>query len=232
MADGPAYLRSYTGWMLPKPHSAIEQDRDQHTMRKYVRSPDALGTAASPLRGRTSRTTITLPVVLFSACIVAVQSTADISICIDRPIEIYSAERTSLDDPHLLDSSQLNRPGSPAGVDHPTCRTAEQLYEAASADARTLERAIFISELRQEVERALGKRLSNDELRILADQAREEAHKWYKYIETNSRCAAGWHGELIPWLNHYRLRGSRRRHDSWYDDSWHTDIEYTWRWAA
>ena len=143
-------------------------------MRKYVRSPDALGTAAFPLRVRTGRTTITLPVALFSACIVAVQSSAHISICIDRQIEVPSAERTTLHDPDLMDSSQLNRPGSPAGVDHPTCRTAEQLYEAASADARTLERAIFISELRQEVERALGKRLSDYELRTLADQAREE----------------------------------------------------------
>jgi hypothetical protein len=173
-------------------------------MGKYVRSPGGLGTAPFPLRVRTGRTTITLPVVLFSACMLAVQSSAHINLWIDRPIEISSAERTR-DHPHLLESSQLNRPGSPAGVDHPTCRTAEQLYEAASADARTLERAIFISELREEVERALGKRLSDDELRTLADQAREEAHKWYKYIQTNSRCAASRHGELIPWLNQYRL---------------------------
>jgi hypothetical protein len=182
-----------------------------HTMREYVNKPRCLdrkcrtGTAAFPLWEQAGRTTITLPVVLFSACILAVQSSAHIRLWIDRPIEISSAERTPRDDPHRLESSQLNRPGSPAGVDHPTCRTAEQLYEAASADARTLERAIFISELREEVERALGKRLSDDELRTLADQAREEAHKWYKYIQTNSRCAASRHGELIPWLNQYRL---------------------------
>jgi hypothetical protein len=179
----------------------------QHTMHEHVKKSRCLdrkyraGIAAFPLRLRAGRTTITLPVVLFSSCILTVQSSAHISICIDRPIEISSAERTTPDHPQLLDSPGVNRPGSRAGVDHPTCKTAEQSYEAASADARTLERAIFITELRQEVERALGKRLSDDELRTLADQARAEAHKWYKYMQTHSGCAASWHGDIIPWPN-------------------------------
>lgn len=63
------------------------------------------------------------------------------------------------------------------------CSRAEQLYEAASSDARILERAIFLLNFRQEVERALGKRLSDEELRLLATQARAEAHRWYKYLQ-------------------------------------------------
>lgn len=208
---GTAYVRRWSDGRCLTCTPPLELGRNQHTMRKYVKKPGCLnrkyraGTAAFPLWVQDGRTTITLPVVLFSSCILAVQSSAHIGIWIDRPIEITSAETITPDDPHLLDSSRVNRPGSRAGVDHPTCRTAEQLYEAASADARTLERAIFISELRQEVERALGKRLSDDELRTLADQAREEAHKWYKYIQTSSRCA-GWHGEIVSWPNRYSSR--------------------------
>ena len=63
------------------------------------------------------------------------------------------------------------------------CSRAEQLYGAASSDARILERAIFLLNFRQEVERALGKRLSDEELRLLATQARAEAHHWYKYLQ-------------------------------------------------
>jgi hypothetical protein len=63
------------------------------------------------------------------------------------------------------------------------CARAEQLYEAASSDARILERAIFLSNFREEVERALGKRLSDEELRTLASQARAEAHRWFKYLQ-------------------------------------------------
>ena len=63
------------------------------------------------------------------------------------------------------------------------CARAEQLYEAASSDARILERAIFLSNFREEVERALGKRLSDGELRTLASQARAEAHRWFKYLQ-------------------------------------------------
>jgi hypothetical protein len=147
------------------------------------------------------RVTVELTLVLFSSCMLATQSNAYVSIWIDKAIPTSSAEGTTPGDPHLPDSSRVNSTRIGAGVDHPTCKTAEHLYEAASADARTLERAIFISEFRQEVERALGKSLSDNELRTLADKAREEAHRWYKYIQTEYRCAARWHGELIPWLN-------------------------------
>ena len=72
---------------------------------------------------------------------------------------------------------------SPKTAAKTECARAEQMYEAASSDARTLERAIFLSNFRQEVERALGKRLSDEELRMLANQARAEAHRWFKYLQ-------------------------------------------------
>lgn len=71
------------------------------------------------------------------------------------------------------------------------CSRAEQLYEAASSDARILERAIFLLNFRQEVERALGKRLSDEELRLLATQARAEAHRWYKYLQEPQHGCSG-----------------------------------------
>lgn len=72
------------------------------------------------------------------------------------------------------------------------CSRAEQLYEAASSDARILERAIFLLNFRQEVERALGKKLSDEELGILATQARAEAHRWYRYLqEPQHGCSQG-----------------------------------------
>jgi hypothetical protein len=72
---------------------------------------------------------------------------------------------------------------SPESAVKTECARAEQLYEAASSDARILERAIFLSNFREEVERALGKRLSDEELRTLASQARAEAHRWFKYLQ-------------------------------------------------
>jgi len=72
------------------------------------------------------------------------------------------------------------------------CSRAQQLYEAASSDARILERAIFLLNFRQEVERALGKSLSDEELGSLAAQARAEAHRWYKYLqEPQHGCSRG-----------------------------------------
>jgi hypothetical protein len=178
-------------------------------MRRYSKAPKYLerkswvGTAAFPLWAQLHRIIVGLALALFSSCMLAAQSNAYVSIGIDKAIATFSGEGTTPDDPHLLDSARVNSTRTGAGVDHPTCKTAEQLYEAASADARTLERAIYISEFRQEVERALGKTLSDNELRTLADKAREEAHRWYKYIQTEYRCAAKWHGELIPWLNRH-----------------------------
>jgi hypothetical protein len=178
-------------------------------MRRYSKAPQYLehkscvDTAAFPFWTQSQRITVGLALALFSSCMLATQSNAYVSIGIDKAIPTSSAEGTTAGDPHLLDSSRVNSTRTGAGVDHPTCKTAEQLYEAASEDARTLERAIFISELRQEVERTLGKTLSDNELRTLADKAREEAHRWYKYIQTEYRCAAKWHGELIPWLKRH-----------------------------
>jgi len=72
------------------------------------------------------------------------------------------------------------------------CSRAQQLYEAASSDARILERAIVLLNFRQEVERALGRRLSDEELGTLAAQARAEAHRWYKYLqEPQHGCSRG-----------------------------------------
>jgi hypothetical protein len=153
-------------------------------------------TAAFPLWIQFRRIIVWLTLVLFSSY--TVQAEAYLIIRIDKLTEIFSAKRVNPHDPYLLDPSPVNSTGTRAQVDHPTCKTAEQLYEAASADARTLERAIFLSALRREVERALGKAMTDDELRTLADQAREEAHRWYKYIQSDHRCAASWHGEWAP----------------------------------
>ncbi len=179
-------------------------------MRRYGRAlrcldhTDRADTAAFPLWMQLRRITVRLTLALFTSYTFTVQADAHVSIWIDKVTEIFSAERTNLYDPYLLDPSPVNSTRTPAQVDHPTCKTAEQLYEAASADARTLERAIFISTFRREVERALGKHLTDGELRTLADQAREEAHRWYKYIQTDYRCAVSWHGELTPpRLNRY-----------------------------
>jgi hypothetical protein len=177
-------------------------------MRRFGKAPRCLHryrvkTAPFPLWMQLHRITVTLTLVLFYSCIVAPQSSTYASIWIGKAIGTSSTETTTPDDAHSLYSSLDSSTRTGAAIDHPTCKTAEQLYEAASADARTFERAIFISEFRQEVERALGKSLSDNELRMLADKAREEAHRWYKYIQTDSRCAAKWHGELIPWLNRH-----------------------------
>jgi hypothetical protein len=63
------------------------------------------------------------------------------------------------------------------------CQKAQQMYGAASADARTLERAMFVTEMRRQLETVLGRQLSDPELRELSDHARAEAHYWYKYMQ-------------------------------------------------
>ena len=172
----------------------LKLNRNQPTMRKFGRRRRRLknmqGTAAFRPRMQLRKITIRLMLTLFSSCTFAVRSDAQINISIDKVTGMFSAERTSPDDRYLRDPPRLNRTGIRAQVDHITCKTAEQFYDAASADARTLERVIFISAFRQEVEHALGRRLTDDELRALADQAREEAHQWYKYLQTDRRCAA------------------------------------------
>ena len=70
------------------------------------------------------------------------------------------------------------------------CSNAIQFYQAASADARTLEQAMFITRMRHQVEQALHRQLSDRDLRALADRAREEAHYWFKYMEGLGRGCA------------------------------------------
>jgi hypothetical protein len=74
-------------------------------------------------------------------------------------------------------------------------RTAQQLYQATSADALTFERAIADQTLRRQVERVFKRKLSPDELRGMARQARAEALYWARYLEG---LAALEHRRLIP----------------------------------
>jgi hypothetical protein len=115
---------------------------------------------------------------------------------IDGETQTHSAEQPNFHNRNLLPALQTNSSKTRAQADTIACKKAEQLYEAAAEDARTLERAIFISAFRREVERALSKRMTDEELRTLADEARAEAHRWYKVIQSDPRCAASWHGEL------------------------------------
>ncbi|MGH7053604.1 MAG: hypothetical protein ACREFA_07290 [Stellaceae bacterium] len=62
-------------------------------------------------------------------------------------------------------------------------RTAQQLYQATSADALTFQRAIADTRLRQQIERVFKRKLSAAELRELARQARAEAVYWARYLE-------------------------------------------------
>jgi hypothetical protein len=115
---------------------------------------------------------------------------------IDGATQTHSSEQPNFNDRNLLLALQTNSSKTRAQADTTACKKAEQLYKAAAEDARTLERAIFISAFRREVERALSKRMTDEELRTLADEARAEAHRWYKVIQSDPRCAASWHGEL------------------------------------
>jgi len=121
---------------------------------------------------------------------------------IDGETQTHSSEQPNSHDRNLLPALETNSSKTHAQADTTACKKAEQLYEAAAEDARTLERAIFISAFRREVERALSRRMTDDELRALADDARAEAHRWYKFIQSDPRCAASWHGELnLPQLD-------------------------------
>ncbi len=62
-------------------------------------------------------------------------------------------------------------------------RTTEALYKAANSDADTFEAALLIPEVRKKIEAALGKRLSDDQLRSLIDRNRAEAIYWYGYLQ-------------------------------------------------
>jgi hypothetical protein len=112
----------------------------------------------------------------------------------DEETGVHSLDKTNFQDRNLLPSLGTNSSKTGAQGDISACKKAEQLYEAAAEDARTLERAIFLSAFRREVERALSRRMTDEELRALADQARAEAHRWYKVIQSDPKCAASWHG--------------------------------------
>jgi hypothetical protein len=152
--------------------------------------------AAGPLWMHLNRKAVTLA--LFCSCTFSGQADAYVRTSTDKLTEIHPSKQVDPYHRDLQRSSGVTGSETPEQGNHPACKKAEQLYEAASADARTLERAIFLSAVRREVERALGRPLTDDELRTLADQARAEAHRWYKYIQADDRCAASWHGELRP----------------------------------
>jgi hypothetical protein len=56
---------------------------------------------------------------------------------------------------------------------------AEALYKAANSDADTFQAALLIPEIRKKIEAALGKPLSDAQLRALVDNSRAEAVYWY-----------------------------------------------------
>ena len=161
---------------------------------------------AGPLRMHFHRITASLVLAILSIYTLTVQVHACISTWIDDRIQTSSSEQQNLCDRNLLPSSETDSSKTGARVGNSACKKAEQLYDAASADARTLERAIFISAFRREVERALGRRLTDDELRTLADQARAEAHRWYRYIQADPRCAASWYGPPLDGGDRIRSR--------------------------
>jgi hypothetical protein len=69
-------------------------------------------------------------------------------------------------------------------------RTAEALYKAANSDADTFQAALLIPEVRKKIEAALGKPLSDAQLRALIDNNRAEAVYWYDQMR-HSRPAPG-----------------------------------------
>ena len=63
----------------------------------------------------------------------------------------------------------------PDGQDPP----AEALYQAANSDADTFQAALLVPKIRNKIEAALGKKLSDAQLRALIDNNRAEAVYWY-----------------------------------------------------
>src|SRR5215471_12215986 len=61
--------------------------------------------------------------------------------------------------------------------------TAEDLYNATSADAQTFERAITVPDARKEVESVFKRKLSDDQLHGMTVQAKAEADYWKRYLE-------------------------------------------------
>ena len=69
-------------------------------------------------------------------------------------------------------------------------KTAEDLYNATSADARTFERAIADPAVRKEVERVFKRKLSEEQLKGMALQANAEADYWSRYLQGLERLGA------------------------------------------
>ncbi len=67
-------------------------------------------------------------------------------------------------------------------------RTTEALYKAANSDADTFQAALLIPEVRKKIEAALGKRLSDDQLRALIDQQPDRS---YLLVRIFAASAAG-----------------------------------------
>jgi hypothetical protein len=68
-------------------------------------------------------------------------------------------------------------------------KTAQDLYDATSADAQTFERAITIPDVRKKVERVFKRKLSDEQLHAMAVQAKAEADYWRRYLEGLERAA-------------------------------------------
>jgi hypothetical protein len=62
-------------------------------------------------------------------------------------------------------------------------KTAEDLYNATTSDAHTFERAIADPEVRKEVERVFKRKLSDEQLKGMALQAKAEADYWSRYLQ-------------------------------------------------
>jgi hypothetical protein len=62
-------------------------------------------------------------------------------------------------------------------------KTAEDLYNATTSDAHTFERAIADAAVRKEVERVFKRKLSDEQLKGMALQAKAEADYWSRYLQ-------------------------------------------------
>ena len=62
-------------------------------------------------------------------------------------------------------------------------KTAEDLYNATTSDAHTFERAIADPAVRKEVERVFERKLSDEQLKGMALQAKAEADYWSRYLQ-------------------------------------------------
>ena len=62
-------------------------------------------------------------------------------------------------------------------------KTAEDLYNATTSDAHTFERAIADPAVRKEVERVFKRKLSDEQLKGMALQAKAEADYWSRYLQ-------------------------------------------------